>query len=202
MYAADEAVFHESDDDLHMSLVEEHTCITRTWPTRYQCPARRARTLSACPLWRRNAYTHPDTLIANAQDRLCIATHEQLQVPPLRLLQKIFLHRVLILIRQIQPLASPEQVRVVRDRLRLRRCVDNGDELFEVPPEERIVEDPVLVLEAMQERVAPNGCVAGLELIVRALALLFERVDAIRQSAGQPERLALVRRERSACRAR
>ena len=69
-----------------------------------------------------------------------------------------------------------------------------------MPAEETVVEDPVLVLEALQEGVAPDGCVAGLELVVGALALLLESVDAVGEPPGEPEGFALVHGERGACR--
>ena len=111
--------------------------------------------------------THPDALITDPQNCLRVAAHEELDIPPTRLLQEILFHRVFIRVRQVQALAPPEQVRVVRDGVALRRRVYDRDELLEVPAEQRVVEHPVLVLHALQERVLANRAVARTQLVVR-----------------------------------
>ena len=63
-------------------------------------------------------------------------------------------------------------------------CVDDGNEFLEMPANETVVEDPVLILQALEERVLAEGLGARVELVVRALTLLLEGVDAIGQAAG------------------
>ena len=77
-------------------------------------------------------------------------------------------------------------------------CVDDGNEFLEMPAKETVVEDPVLILQALEERVLAEGLLARAELIIRAPALLFEVVDAMRKAAGEPECSALRRAERGA----
>lgn len=64
--------------------------------------------------------------------------------------------------------------------------------------EKSVVEDPVLVLEALQERILPEGLFARLQLVVSSITLLIERVYPEGQTTGQPERLTFIEGERGA----
>ena len=74
----------------------------------------------------------------------------------------------------------------------LCRGIDNGHQLFQVPRNERIVQNPVLVLHALEECVLAQGVIARAQLRVCALALLLERVYAVWEAADEPKVLALA----------
>lgn len=61
-----------------------------------------------------------------------------------------------------------------------------------------VIQGPILVLQALQERILPQRCIAGLELIVRAPALLVQRIHAIWQTTCKSERPTLCGREAGA----
>ena len=51
--------------------------------------------------------------------------------------------------------------------------IDDRNEFFDVSAEQAVVQDPVLVLQALHERVFADGLGAGAELVVRPFALLL-----------------------------
>jgi hypothetical protein len=64
-------------------------------------------------------WKHPNALISNSQDSLSVRADDEINISPSGLFHKIRLHCVLVQEGQIYPLASPEQMGVIRDRLRL-----------------------------------------------------------------------------------
>ena len=67
----------------------------------------------------------------------------------------------------------------------LSRRIDDGYKLLQVPADEGIIQDPILVLETVEEGVLAQGVLARAELVVCALTLLLEVVDAIWESSGE-----------------
>lgn len=65
------------------------------------------------------------------------------------------------------------------------------DELPQVAPQQRVIQHPVLVLQALQKRVLPDWSLPRPELVVRACALLVDGVDAGGQTAGKAKGFAL-----------
>ena len=60
-----------------------------------------------------------------------------------------------------------------------------------MPRKQREIQHPVLLLQTLQERVLPDRTIARLELVVRAVALLIERVDPAWKASCQTECFAL-----------
>ena len=73
----------------------------------------------------------------------------------------------------------------------LGRRVYDRDELTQVARYQRVVERPVLVTKALEERILGEIVCLRVELVVRAIALLVESVDAMGKPAGQPESCSL-----------
>ena len=69
-------------------------------------------------------------------------------------------------------------------------CVDDGNEFLEMPANETVVENPVLILQALEERVLAERLLAHVELGVCATTLLLEGVYAIREVSGEAKRPA------------
>ena len=70
-------------------------------------------------------------------------------------------------------------------------CVDDGNEFLEMPANETVVEDPVLILQALEERVLPERVIARFELVVGPIALLIEGVDRVGEASREAKCLAL-----------
>lgn len=79
----------------------------------------------------------------------------------------------------------------LRQAAHLSGGIYDRDELLQVSAEEPVVEGPVLVFQALQKGVLADRSVARGELVVRAAALLLERVDAEGEAPGETEGLAL-----------
>ena len=77
----------------------------------------------------------------------------------------------------------------------LCRGINDRNELLQVPRQQRIIQRPILVLQALQECVLAYRRVAGSELFVSSLALLVKGIRAIREPADQSKRCALAGRE-------
>jgi hypothetical protein len=58
-----------------------------------------------------------------------------------------------------------------------------------------IIKHPVLLLEALQERVLAYRGVIGVQLIIRSIALFVDGIDARRESARQTKLFAFLFRE-------
>ena len=67
-----------------------------------------------------------------------------------------------------------------------------------MPAKQSVVQDPVLVLEALQERVLANRLVADAELVVCSLTLLLEGVDSMRETSSETKGPTFRGREPSA----
>ena len=97
---------------------------------------------------------------------------------------------------------------IVRDRISLGGSIDDRDELLQVPLDQGVIQDPVLVFQALrngqwrashrtvcetnlEERVLANGCIPRFELIICALTLLIEGIDTVWQTSSEPELFAL-----------
>ena len=70
--------------------------------------------------------------------------------------------------------------------------INDRNELLQVPSQQRIIQRPILVLQALQECVLAYRRITGSELFVGSLALLVEGIGAIREPADQSKRCALA----------
>jgi hypothetical protein len=100
--------------------------------------------------------THADALVANAEDGLSIGDDDEVDVAPARLLEVVGLHRVRVREAEVEALGAAEEVRVVRDRVRLGRGVDDRHELLEVAADEGVVEHPALRARASARARRPS----------------------------------------------
>ena len=73
--------------------------------------------------------------------------------------------------------------------------VDDRNQLLQVFRDQSIVEDPVLIAQALKEGILREVVPARLKLVPSALALLVDGVDPVRQAASKPKGSALVVRE-------
>lgn len=65
-----------------------------------------------------------------------------------------------------------------------------------MPQQQSVVEDPVLLLQALEEGVLPERRIARHELIVSPFTLFFEGIDLEREASCEAECLALLEGER------
>ena len=80
----------------------------------------------------------------------------------------------------------------------LGRGVDNRDHLPQIAGYQAVIQDPILIFETLQELVLPDGCIHGVELVIRPTALLVESVDLEGQPANETELPAFLHGECSA----
>lgn len=73
----------------------------------------------------------------------------------------------------------------------LGRCVNNRDQFSQMSAQKSIVEDPILLFQALQKAVLSNGGIPALYLIPGPLALLVESIHAARETPGEPKGFSL-----------
>ena len=136
-------------------------------------------------------------LVADAEDGAGVGGDDHAHVVP-RVVLDGAVRAVDVERRQREPARGLVEEVELLHRLADRRRVDDGQHLGQVPLEQRVEEDLVALLQRAQVLVLRDRRRLALEAGVDALELLLHRVDLRRQQAVEPERDALLGRERGA----
>ena len=134
-------------------------------------------------------------LVAEAEDPLVVGDDDEPDVL-VRALAEQLRDPVAVRGRDPGPAGAADDVAELLARPPDRRRVDDGQELVEVLGEEPVEERRVAVLEGGQPDVALERVVLDPEVLELELDLLLDRQHPVRQEPAQPERVALLVRER------
>ena len=138
-----------------------------------------------------------DTPVADAQDLLGVAAHDQVDIPgsqPQRA-ERLF-HVIRPVDGQVDAPRSAVLVRVAFDGIADHRIVDDGKQLGQVIEQYLEVQHLVAVVQLLHVDVLRQVAALDLQLPVGTLSLLVQRQHRGRQAPGQAQDLAFGRGER------
>ena len=129
--------------------------------------------------------------VAEPEDARAVGDDDDVDVGALRLAEDVP-DVALLVLRDVHAVLLGVERRELLARLADGRGVDDGEDLGEVPEDERVVQDVVRVLQRAEELVAVDRLVVGAELREAAHELLLERLDGGRDAPGDAHPVALL----------